>query len=148
LALLGVLVIGGIAYGSIPDSSGVVHGCYKQSGPAKGAVLAIDSDAGETCPAGFSPLNWNGRGTYYLVTRTVGIPVGSSSPADAPCGSGVVLGGGYQVSNYIDDVDHRPFVLSSYPVDSHTWRVEALNNGGTDGLTLLVVVHAVCESAG
>jgi hypothetical protein len=57
-----VLLLSGVAYAAIPDASGVIHGCYKLSNPAKGAVVVIDSEAGETCPSGTAPLNWNQTG--------------------------------------------------------------------------------------
>jgi len=60
--VLGLLLLGGIAYASIPDSDGVIHGCYKTSNPGKGAVVVIDTDAGATCASGFTSLNWNQTG--------------------------------------------------------------------------------------
>ena len=46
----------GIAYASIPGSDGAIHGCYKTSNPARGAVIVIDSAA--SCPSGYAALNW------------------------------------------------------------------------------------------
>jgi hypothetical protein len=54
------LLIGGIAYASIPGGDGVIHGCYKTSNPAKGSLIAIDSAA--SCPNGHTGLNWNQTG--------------------------------------------------------------------------------------
>jgi hypothetical protein len=54
------LLIGGIAYAAIPGGDGVIHGCYKTSNPAKGALIAIDSTA--RCPNGYTGLNWNKTG--------------------------------------------------------------------------------------
>lgn len=51
------LVLGGVAYASIPGPDGVIHGCYKNSNPAQGSVLVVDSAA--SCPSGFTTLNWN-----------------------------------------------------------------------------------------
>jgi hypothetical protein len=50
---------GGIAYASIPDSSGVIHGCYKTTG---GGLRVIDTDRGATCTTGEKSLNWNQTG--------------------------------------------------------------------------------------
>jgi len=54
------LLIGGIAYASIPGGDGVIHGCYQTSNPAKGTLIAIDSAA--SCPNGYKGLNWNQTG--------------------------------------------------------------------------------------
>src|SRR5438128_1132163 len=50
---------GAIAYASIPDSSGVIHGCYTVSG---GALRVIDTAKGQTCATGQHGLNWNQKG--------------------------------------------------------------------------------------
>jgi hypothetical protein len=55
-----LLLVGGIAYASIPAPDGVIHGCYKTSTPAQGALIAIDSAA--SCPSGYTALNWNQTG--------------------------------------------------------------------------------------
>lgn len=77
------LSVGGLAVASasIPDSAGVIHGCYKTSNPARGALVVIDTDAGQTCPSGTSPLNWNQTGPQG--------PVGPAGPqgAQGPAGS-------------------------------------------------------------
>lgn len=54
------LLIGGVAYASIPGGDGVIHGCYKMSNPAKGSLIAIDSAA--SCPNGYKGLDWNQTG--------------------------------------------------------------------------------------
>jgi len=60
MALLMVGIGAGIAYASIPGPDGVIHACYKNSNPAQGALLAIDSAA--SCPSGYTALNWNQTG--------------------------------------------------------------------------------------
>jgi hypothetical protein len=61
--VLFVLMIGlaavGIAYASIPASSGVIHGCY---GKANGQLRVIDTDASGTCTPSEQPLDWNQSG--------------------------------------------------------------------------------------
>jgi len=51
-----LLVGGGIAYATIPDSGGKIHACYKLSG---GALRVIDSGA---CIASEAPLSWSQTG--------------------------------------------------------------------------------------
>jgi hypothetical protein len=59
LALVAVLALvgAGIAYAAIPDSSGVIHGCYSTK---NGSLRVIDSAA--KCANGEVALNWNQQG--------------------------------------------------------------------------------------
>ena len=50
---------GGVAYSSIPDPQGVIHGCYNN---ARGAVRVIDTGGSGVCEAGETALDWNQRG--------------------------------------------------------------------------------------
>jgi hypothetical protein len=64
-----VLAAGGVALATIPDGSGVIHGCYAKSG---GALRVID--AGVTnCAKTETSLNWNAQGPQG--------PVGPAGPA-------------------------------------------------------------------
>jgi hypothetical protein len=54
---------GAIAYASIPDSSGVIHGCYTVKG---GSLRVIDTAKGQTCATGQHSLNWNQKGQQGL----------------------------------------------------------------------------------
>ncbi len=56
IAAVVALVVAGIAYAAIPDSSGVIHGCYSKSG----ALRVIDSSG--KCANGELALNWNQQG--------------------------------------------------------------------------------------
>jgi hypothetical protein len=59
---VGVLALGGaVAYASIPDSGGVIHGCYSSLGTLK----VIDSPS-ESCAWGSTALNWNQTGPQGL----------------------------------------------------------------------------------
>ncbi len=53
---LGLLSV--IAYASIPDAGGVVHGCYKKSG---GSLRVID-DTTATCDNNETPIQWSQSG--------------------------------------------------------------------------------------
>lgn len=50
----------GIAGASIPDGSGVVHGCYPTSGALKPMYL-IDTATQPNCPAGYSEIRLNNQ---------------------------------------------------------------------------------------
>jgi hypothetical protein len=60
LAIFGALLAaGGIAYATIPDASGVIHGCYNKT---QGSLRVIDTDKAQTCTNGEAPLNWSQTG--------------------------------------------------------------------------------------
>jgi hypothetical protein len=78
-ASIAVLVIAaGVAYGMIPDASGVIHSCYTTS---NGALRVIDTDAGGACKKGETSLNWNQTGPQGS-TGPQG-PAGQNGTADA-----------------------------------------------------------------
>jgi Collagen triple helix repeat (20 copies) len=73
LALVGA----GIAYAAIPDSSGVIHGCYSTK---NGALRVIDSAA--KCGNGEVALNWNQQGRKGATGATG--PQGPAGPKGDP----------------------------------------------------------------
>lgn len=54
-----VIGAGGVATATIPDGSGVIHGCYKT---ANGQLNVIDPAKGEQCKAPDMALDWNRQG--------------------------------------------------------------------------------------
>ena len=60
---------GGVAYSAIPDSGGVIHGCYDT---ANGTLRVIDTEASGVCRGGETALDWNQQG-----------PPGATGPAGA-----------------------------------------------------------------
>jgi hypothetical protein len=50
--------VGGVAYASIPDSSGVIHACYLRSG---GSLRVVDASV-TGCKSTETALNWNQQG--------------------------------------------------------------------------------------
>ena len=55
-ATLSATLVGTWAAAKIPDSSGVIHGCFKVQG---GALRVVNSEKGVTCVAGEKPLSWD-----------------------------------------------------------------------------------------
>ena len=53
-----LLVVAGVAYATIPDSSGAIHGCYARSG---GSLRVIDATV-TNCKSGETSLDWNVQG--------------------------------------------------------------------------------------
>jgi hypothetical protein len=68
-----VLGAGGIAYATIPDAGGVVHGCYLKG---LGTLRVIDSDKGQACSKFETPLDWSQTGPQG--------PQGQQGPQGAP----------------------------------------------------------------
>ena len=59
LAIFGVL--GGLAYASIPDAAGVIHGCYRTSiDDQKGQLRIVEDPA--SCRSNEQPIQWNEQG--------------------------------------------------------------------------------------
>src|SRR5262245_20745825 len=89
--LLLALAVGAAVFGvatavqaSIPDSSGVIHGCYNTSlahGSPTGGLRVIDTSKPGTCTSWESPLSWNAVG----VSGATG-PTGPRGPT-GPSGS-------------------------------------------------------------
>lgn len=60
LAIVGTLLtVGGIAYATIPDGGGVIHGCYQKN---QGTLRVIDTGTTQTCSSSETPLNWSQTG--------------------------------------------------------------------------------------
>lgn len=60
VALVAALAaVGGVAYSSIPDPQGVIHGCYDNT---SGAVRVIDTAGSDVCRGGETALDWNQQG--------------------------------------------------------------------------------------
>jgi len=107
-ALVLVVAASTVALASIPDSSGVIHGCRNK---ATGALRVIDSDAGQRCLPTEAALTWNQAGPQgppgaggagrELVERSVSIdttPSGSdilqiNEVVQCPAGKAAVNGG-------------------------------------------------------
>jgi len=76
-ALALAAALGGIAYASIPDSGGTIHGCY---GTKDGTLRVIDPAANLSCdPKREGTLDWNAQGPQGPAGPTG--PAGSQGPA-------------------------------------------------------------------
>jgi hypothetical protein len=90
-ALLGLVVgvgvaVGGIAYASIPDSGGLIHGCFQKN---NGNLRVVDSSSGKGCGPSEKPLNWSQTGPSGL-TGSTGLTgaTGSTGATGATGGTG------------------------------------------------------------
>ena len=73
-AVTAAIVVGGVSYASIPDSNGLIHGCYKTAAPPNGLhkLAIINSATTSTCPSGFTGLDWNANGANGYSSQTSG----------------------------------------------------------------------------
>jgi hypothetical protein len=87
ISLLAVLVVavvgGGVAYATIPDGKGVIHGCYKKS---SGRLRVIDTNAGASCGPAEEAISWNQAG-----------PQGQQGPTGPPGPSGAATTYNYRL---------------------------------------------------
>jgi hypothetical protein len=103
LLAVGVVVaaaVGGIAYASIPDTGGVIHGCYVKT---SGDLRVIDS-GGKGCDPGERPLNWSQAGaagptglTGATGPQGPGATSGRSTVANTLTGFILALGNGVKL---------------------------------------------------
>src|SRR4029077_19002287 len=80
-----LLVLAGVAYATIPDSSGAIHGCYARSG---GSLRVIDATV-TNCKSTETSLGWNVQGQQG--PQGAQGPQGPAGPQGAPGPQG--LGG-------------------------------------------------------
>lgn len=83
VAILAAAAASGIAYASIPDGNGVIHGCYQKAA----GVLRVIDPATASCHSSEVALNWNQTGPAGPrgATGAAGPagPTGATGPSDA-----------------------------------------------------------------
>jgi len=84
VAVTAAVVVGGVSYASIPDSSGVIHGCYKAQG-ATAPLSVINTSVHPNCPTGYKALKWDAS------PPGIGVGTGAAS-AGAASGAQCTLG--------------------------------------------------------
>jgi len=76
----------GVAYASVPDATGVIHGCYSNAGTH--ALRVIDTAKTPNCPKNTTSLTWNQMGPRGATGSTgpAGTPgaTGATGPSRAP----------------------------------------------------------------
>ncbi len=87
IVAVSTLAVAGIAYATIPDGSGVIHGCYAKASSntvPPGSLRVIDTGVGQSCGLNEVALTWNQQG----VKGATG-PQGAQGPAgpQGPAGS-------------------------------------------------------------
>ena len=148
VAVAAMLVAGGVAYATIPDSSSVIHTCYTTKG---GGLRVIDTGAGESCNAKESPLDWNAQGPKGdrgpagisgLEQDTKGAsisPGGWIVNVDCPTGK-LAISGGWDSTGF----DALDVELSSPFKDDSGWSFVFFNKSSS---TITVTASAMCANA-
>lgn len=62
LVCVAAAAVAGIAYASIPDSNGLIHGCYNTGSNPSGQLRVVDTGKGATCSKNEQALTWNQTG--------------------------------------------------------------------------------------
>ena len=148
LSALLVFTFGITAYASIPDSSGVIHGCYK---PSDGKLLVIDYPT-VSCPTGTTSLDWNQTGSQGPVGATGATGTTGATGATGPQGPAGISGINFHTPNQVtvhgadgwNDIAGSSSFTETLPV-SETVRVSfaAQVSGHTDWYRLLVDGNAI-----
>jgi hypothetical protein len=61
----GALLAAGVAYATIPDAGGVIHGCYAKTSQGQaqpGQLRVIDTGLGQSCQPNENAVSWNQKG--------------------------------------------------------------------------------------
>ncbi|HEX3456138.1 MAG TPA: hypothetical protein VHS03_16065 [Gaiellaceae bacterium] len=153
-AVVAALAATGIAYATIPDSSGVIHGCYSKTSSTSlppGSLRVVDTGLGQTCGQNEVTLNWNQQGVKGA-TGAQG-PQGPAGPqglggqqgqkgATGPSGpSGTSHGYGHPTGGIaLDAVGYNQVAsISSLPSGRYiVWVAGSIGDNGGDS-------HASCE---
>ena len=117
-AIVVVAGAGSVAGASIPDSNGVVHGCYGKTG---GALRVVDTAKGEVCRAAELALTWNQKG-----------PTGSNGAKGATGAAGPTGPAGSAIVARVRSIGPQDTTetLASYPVTGASW-MQAANEVDT-----------------
>jgi hypothetical protein len=154
VALIVVVVLGlaagGIAYASIPDSNGVINGCYQKG---SGQLRVIDTGAGGACTPSENALAWNQFSGYEVVSTDFdenGGPPFTSFIEGQQCPSGKKpLSGGVN-ARFLDSAGNHPVQLdSSWPAGDSWFVALSRSDGGVlvAGDRVRGTVYAVCAKA-
>jgi len=154
LVVVGGVLIGGAAYATIPDASGVIHGCYARSG---GALRVID-DGVINCSKSETSLNWNVKGpagpqgaqgiqgpqgqagptgpagpswTIYVVTATEPVPARETKTVTRSCNAGdLALAASYDMFDDAGGAIDPPY--RSERTAAGTWTYTVYNPQSSD----------------
>jgi hypothetical protein len=80
VVMIGGTVAGGVSYASVPDSSGVIHGCYSR---LNGTLRVIDTAVkSQKCGTNELAVNWNRTGPGSSPAEGLSLPRGEGRRED------------------------------------------------------------------
>jgi hypothetical protein len=142
-AIAVAVIASGVAYATVPDSNGVIHGCYSKTG----ALSVIDST--QTCPKGTTTLNWNQSGPAGAQgpkgdTGAQG-PKGDTGSLDGACTT--FSGSGGTISTHVDSNNNITFTCDPAPVPPVTLTVSKDGTGSGTVSFAGVSCGATCSTS-
>jgi len=141
---IGAGMFGAYAVASVPDSSGVIHACYKTTDPGQGELFIVDTGSGGACSTDETSLTWSQSTTAgpngLDVTIVQGDSGGTFAQATCPSDHPFVLGGGGYIASGTQTVESYPQQLTGEESASNpgSWDANAPNGLGH------VVAEAIC----
>jgi hypothetical protein len=153
------VALGGVAYATIPDSGGVIHGCYQKT---VGSLRVIDPSTGGQCSSAETPIHWSqgpaGVSGYQIINSTFTIHTTDFSPqpltVSCPAGD-KALSGGYNVpyiapgffGNVITNYESQPTADGSGWVFAFVGGPSS-NPASSFNYDVTFPVYVVCAAAG
>jgi hypothetical protein len=155
VAITGLVAGAGIAWATIPDPAGVIHGCFKTVG---GDLRVVDPGAGGACKPSEQSIEWPGDVRVVIRTETQTIQPAAAHTFTAYCQEGErATGGGYRIFPGFTTPELLPLMTAqgSVPVETgagepdegespDAWKVIAALNRDDEPHDATVFV--VCES--
>lgn len=154
LAAAAVLLVGGIAWATIPDSQGVIHGCYRPDGTLR--VV----DEGVACRQSETAISWNQQGqsgdrgpsdAYFTQTPTTQKLTGSDASILAlnlPAGNYVINA---SITGYVAQSvsDARNIGCTVFAPDGNNVGItqEWVQNAGLGGSASLSITATIVSAA-
>lgn len=152
-AIVAALAVSGIAYATIPDTTGVIHGCYAKSsgGSTPGALRVVDTGLGQSCGLNEVALSWNQQGVRGATgpqgtkgatgAQGPGGPAGTQGPQGPTGPSGTSHGYGHATGGIALDTAGYDQVdsISGLPYGHYmVWVAGTIGDNGGDS-------HATCR---
>lgn len=135
----------GIAMAAIPDSGGVIHGCYKPNSNGSNSALGVIDTvlSGGHCPTGDTALTWNQTGPQgpQGATGATGA-TGAQGPAGPSGMSGYQIVTAAPSSGYFSTIGAAVVATVTCPAGE-----KAISGGGTTEDTSGNITAAIADSA-
>ena len=145
LASFALATVASVTWATIPDATGVIHGCYQAN---SGNLRVIDSPS-QGCRAHETSIDWNTGGVTNTVVRFVDQTTASGvndsatarcAPGEKATGGGVQLRDGSIAQTFFFEPGGVPNVEAGTPTG---WHASWFQNSGDDET---VRVYTICAS--